>query len=50
MQVIKARFGRTTHIVFCCFAIFTNIVVMLMLMLAGTAVLTSLVQVVSFNF
>ena len=44
-QVIKARFGRRTHIVYCCFAIFTNIVVMLMLMLAGTAVLTSLVKV-----
>lgn len=49
-QVIKARFGKSTHIVYCCFAIFTNLVVMLMLMLAGTAVLTSLVQVLSYIF
>ena len=44
LQVIRARFGKKTHVVFCCFAFFTNLVVTLMLMLGGTAVLTSLVQ------
>ena len=44
MQVIKARFGRNTHLVFCCFAFFTNIIVMMSLLMGGTAVLNSLVQ------
>lgn len=43
-QVVRARFGKATHIVFCVFAGFTNFVVMSSLLLAGTAVLTSLVQ------
>ncbi len=33
LQVIKARFGSRTHIVFCVFALLTNIVVTAMLML-----------------
>ena len=38
-QVIKARFGSRTHIVFCTFAFFTNLIVMMSLTIAGTAVL-----------
>ena len=43
IQVIKARFGKRTHIVFCVFAFFTNLIVMMSLTIAGTAVLNSLV-------
>jgi len=42
-QVIKARFGARTHLVFCTFAFFTNLIVMMSLTVAGTAVLNSLV-------
>ena len=42
--MIKARFGRRTHLVFCCFAFFTNLIVMMSLTIAGTAVLNSLVK------
>lgn len=42
-QVIKARFGKRTHLVFCTFAFFTNLIVMMSLTIAGTAVLNSLV-------
>ena len=44
LQVIKPRFGRKTHLVYCCFAFFTNLIVMMSLTIAGTAVLNSLVQ------
>ncbi|XP_076358107.1 uncharacterized protein LOC143250869 isoform X2 [Tachypleus tridentatus] len=44
LQVIKARYGRKTHITYCVFAGFTNIVVTASLMLAGCAVLHSLVN------
>jgi Na+/proline symporter len=43
-QVIKARFGKRTHLVFCTFAFFTNLIVMMSLTIAGTAVLNSLVS------
>merc|ERR1719205_558149 len=43
LQVIKARFGSRTHLVFCTFAFFTNLIVMMSLTVAGTAVLNSLV-------
>merc|ERR550532_281762 len=43
LQVIKARFGARTHLVFCTFAFFTNLIVMMSLTVAGTAVLNSLV-------
>jgi len=43
IQVIKARFGKRTHLVFCTFAFFTNLIVMMSLTIAGTAVLNSLV-------
>ena len=45
LQVIKARFGSRTHIVFCVFAFFTNLIVMMSLTIAGTTVLNSLVKV-----
>merc|ERR1711936_347806 len=44
LQVIKARFGARTHIVFCVFAFFTNLIVMMSLTIAGTAVLNALVK------
>ncbi|TRY74845.1 hypothetical protein TCAL_11429 [Tigriopus californicus] len=44
LQVIKARFGKRTHLTFCCFAFFTNLIVMMSLTIAGTAVLNSLVK------
>merc|ERR1719341_1449962 len=43
LQVIKARFGSRTHLVFCTFGFFTNLIVMMSLTVAGTAVLNSLV-------
>lgn len=36
------RTGRTTHCVFICFGLFTNILVTLMLVVGGSAVVTSL--------
>nr|XP_054750098.1 uncharacterized protein LOC129255796 [Lytechinus pictus] len=44
LQVIQARFGSRTHLVFCAFAVMTNIIVTAMLMMGGCAVLTSLVD------
>merc|ERR550519_2627272 len=43
LQVIIARFGKGTHLVFCTFAFLTNLIVMMSLTIAGTAVLNSLV-------
>ncbi|KAF0301993.1 putative urea active transporter 1 [Amphibalanus amphitrite] len=43
LQVIHARFGPRTHQVYCVFAFLTNLVVMMSLTIAGTAVLNSLV-------
>merc|ERR1711936_646545 len=43
LRVIKARFGKRTHQVFCLFAFFTNLIVMMSLTIAGTTVLNSLV-------
>merc|ERR1712165_297141 len=43
LQVIKARFEKGTHLVFCTFAFLTNLIVMMSLTIAGTAVLNSLV-------
>jgi hypothetical protein len=39
VQVIKARFGKVPHLVFCSFAFLTNLIVMMSLTIAGTAVL-----------
>ena len=44
LQVAKARFGKKTHLVFCTFAFLTNVIVMMNLTVAGTAVLNSLVS------
>ncbi|XP_064641869.1 uncharacterized protein LOC135496466 [Lineus longissimus] len=44
LQVVRARFGNKTHLVFCAFALLTNIIVTAMLMLGGIAVLTNLVK------
>eukprot|EP00058_Branchiostoma_floridae_P027351 XP_002612842.1 hypothetical protein BRAFLDRAFT_67210 [Branchiostoma floridae] len=44
LQVIKARFGAKAHIVYCVFALLTNILVTTMLMLGGIASMTSLVN------
>merc|ERR1712209_73506 len=44
LQVIKARFGSRTHQVFCLFAFFTNLIVVMSLTVAGTTVLNSLVK------
>jgi len=35
LQVIRARFGRTTHLTFCVFALLTNVIVTSMLMLGN---------------
>ncbi|KAH7347611.1 Sodium:solute symporter family-domain-containing protein [Plectosphaerella cucumerina] len=42
LEVIRARYGRFTHIVFICFGLFTNILVTAMLLTGGSAVVTSL--------
>ncbi|XP_035669047.1 urea-proton symporter DUR3-like [Branchiostoma floridae] len=44
LQVIKARFGAKAHIVYCVFALLTNVLVTTMLMLGGIASMTSLVN------
>ena len=50
LQVIKARFGSRTHIIFCVFAMFTNLVVTTMLTIGGAAVLNSLIKDLSIEF
>ncbi|KAG9243088.1 urea active transporter-like protein [Calycina marina] len=42
LEVIRARFGTTTHIVFAIFGIMTNILVTAMLLTGGAAVVSSL--------
>ncbi|CAH1777539.1 unnamed protein product [Owenia fusiformis] len=44
LQVMRARFGGPTHIVFCVFAVITNILITMMLLLGGSVVLTSLIR------
>ncbi|RUS77237.1 hypothetical protein EGW08_014990 [Elysia chlorotica] len=50
LQVIRARFGKRTHITFCVFALVTNVIVTAMLMLGGSAVITSLVKLISVEY
>ncbi|XP_033744244.1 urea-proton symporter DUR3-like [Pecten maximus] len=50
LQVIHARFGKTAHIVFCCFALLTNLVIMIGLLLAGRATIQSLTKYASDEF
>ncbi|KAF2813122.1 urea active transporter [Mytilinidion resinicola] len=45
LEVIRARYGGVTHIVFMVFGIFTNILVTSMLLTGGSAVVTSLTGV-----
>ncbi|XP_035681863.1 urea-proton symporter DUR3-like [Branchiostoma floridae] len=44
LQVIKARFGPKAHVVFCVFALLTNVLVTGMLLLGGIASITALVN------
>ncbi|XP_077869945.1 uncharacterized protein LOC100367180 [Saccoglossus kowalevskii] len=44
LQVIQARFGKKVHVVFCFFALMTNVIVTAMLMLGAAAVMTTLVE------
>nr|KAG5711633.1 hypothetical protein BaRGS_016815 [Batillaria attramentaria] len=50
LQVIYARFGLVTHVVFCCFALLLNLVVFITLMAASTALLQSLIKNASEEF
>jgi Na+/proline symporter len=45
LEVIKARYGMTTHLVFTCFGLFTNILVTAMLLTGGSAAFTALTGV-----
>ena len=42
LEVIRARYGKFTHMVFICFGLFTNILVTAMLLVGGSSVITSL--------
>merc|ERR1719213_618534 len=42
MEIVKARFGTTTHIVMICFALTTNIIVTSMLLLGGASTIEDL--------
>ncbi|KAL3315476.1 hypothetical protein Ciccas_005893 [Cichlidogyrus casuarinus] len=42
LQVIRARFGTVAHVVFCVFALLTNLIVSSMLMLGASTVLTQM--------
>ncbi|XP_033744065.1 LOW QUALITY PROTEIN: uncharacterized protein LOC117329942 [Pecten maximus] len=47
LQIIHARFGKQAHIVFCCFALVTNLVIMTAVLLAGKTTIQSLTEHVS---
>ncbi|XP_033744067.1 urea-proton symporter DUR3-like [Pecten maximus] len=47
LQIIYARFGKKAHIVFCCFALLTNMVIMTALLLAGKSTIQSLTKDIS---
>lgn len=42
LEIIHARWGRSTHIVFICFALLTNVVITSLLILGGSAVTSAL--------
>ncbi|KAK8207884.1 hypothetical protein M8818_004137 [Zalaria obscura] len=42
LEIVYARYGKTTHIIFICFALATNILVASQLLLGGSAVVTAL--------
>ncbi|GFN93724.1 urea-proton symporter dur3-like [Plakobranchus ocellatus] len=47
LQVIKARFGPPAHIVYCLFALLTNVVILSVLIIAGHALFKGLVKDIS---
>lgn len=49
-QIMKARFGKQTHIVFCFFALLTNLVITIGIILAGQATIQSLTEDASDEF
>ncbi|KAG1693505.1 Urea-proton symporter DUR3 [Nymphon striatum] len=44
LQLVRARFGKKTHITYCAFALLTNVIITAMLMLGGSAVMVSLIK------
>lgn len=50
LQIIHARFGKSAHVVFCVFALVTNLVIMIGLLLAGRATIKSLTKDTSDEF
>ncbi|CAG5127794.1 unnamed protein product, partial [Candidula unifasciata] len=50
LQIIKARFGKRAHTVFCFFAIVTNLVITIGVLLAGKATIQSLTKDASDEF
>ncbi|XP_071088112.1 uncharacterized protein [Haliotis cracherodii] len=50
LQIIYARFGKRAHIVYCFFALLTNFVVMVCLMVAGIATFQSMINNASPEF
>lgn len=50
LQIIHARYGKSAHVVFCVFALVTNLVIMIGLLLAGRATIQSLTKDVSDEF
>lgn len=50
LQVMYARYGRATHAVFCCFALLTNLVITIGVIMAGQATIKSLTKDASDEF
>ncbi|KAK3100009.1 hypothetical protein FSP39_013434, partial [Pinctada imbricata] len=50
LQIINARYGKTAHIIFCGFALITNLVITIGLLLAGRATIQSLTKDASDEF
>ena len=49
-QIVYARFGKAAHIVFCCVALFVNVLILTFLTLAGKAALEVLSKDASYEF
>ncbi|XP_050416686.1 uncharacterized protein LOC126830352 [Patella vulgata] len=50
LQIINARFGPCAHIIFCCFALLTNVIVMTCLIVGGKATIQSMTNEASDEF
>nr|WGU51206.1 DUR3-like urea transporter subtype A1 [Theodoxus fluviatilis] len=50
LQIINARFGKKAHVVFCFFALLTNVVITIGVLLAGRATIQSLTKGASDEF